>query len=59
MNRTDLPSNKIEANFVFNLDLSEGDDQFINDDEIEDDTYIDYCDSNEDLHIQEDTNIDE
>ena len=51
--------NKVEANFVFNLDESEGDDQFINDDEIEDDTYIDYCDSEEDLHIEKDMNIDE
>ena len=59
LNRADLPSNEVEANFVFNLDESEGDDQFINDDEIEDDIYIDYCDSNEDLHIEKDTNIDE
>ena len=59
LNRADLPSNEIEANFVFNLDESEDNDQFINDDEIEDDTYIDYCDSKEDLHIEKDTNIDE
>ena len=48
LNRADLSSNKVEANFVSNLDNSEDDDQFINDDEIEDDTYIDYCDSDED-----------
>ena len=59
LNRADLPSNEVEADFVFNLDESEGNDQFINDDEIEDDTYIDYYDSDEDLHIEEDTNIDE
>ena len=59
LNRDDLPSNEVEADFVFNLNESEGDDQFINDDEIEDDTYIDYCDSEEDLHIEEDTNINE
>ena len=59
LNRADLPSNKVETDFVFNLNESEGDDQFINDDEIEDDTYIDYCDLDEDLHIKEDTNIDE
>ena len=35
LNRVDLPSNKVEADFIFNLDQSEGDDQFINDDEIE------------------------
>ena len=59
LNRVDLPSNEVEADFVSNLDESEGDDQFINDDEIENDTYIDYCDSDEDLHIEKDTNIDE
>ena len=59
LNRADLPFNKVEANFVFNLDESEDDDQFINDDEIEDDTLVDYYDSEEDLHIEEDTNIDE
>ena len=59
LNRADLPSNEVEADFVFNLDESEGDDQFINDDEIEDDTYIDYCDSDKDLHIEEEMNIDE
>ena len=59
LNRDDLPSNEVEADFIFNLNESEGDDQFINDDEIEDDTYIDYCDSDEDLHIKKDTNIDE
>ena len=58
LNRADLPSNEVEANFIFNLNKSEGDDQFINDDEIEDDTYIDHCNSEEDLHIEEDTNID-
>ena len=59
LNRADLPSNEVEADFVFNLDESEGDDQLINDDEIEDDTLVDYCDLKEDLHIEEDTNIDE
>ena len=59
LNKTDLPSNEVEADFVFNLDESEGDDPFINDDEIEDNTYIDYCDSDEDPHIEKDTNIDE
>ena len=59
LNRVDLPSTEVQADFVFNFDESKGDDQFINDDEIEDDTYIDYCDSDEDLHIEEDTNIDE
>ena len=59
MNKTDLPSNEVGANFVFNLDESEGEDQFINDDEIEDDIYIDYYNAKEDLHIEEDTNIDE
>ena len=58
LNRVDLPSNEVEADFVFNLDESENDDQLINDDEIEDDTYVDYCDSEEDLHIKEDLNID-
>ena len=58
-NRTDLLSYEVEANFIFNLDESDDYDQFINDDEIEDDTYIDYCDSDEDLHIKEDMNIDE
>ena len=57
LNRADLPSNEVEANFVFNLDESEGDDQFINDDEIEDDILVDYCDSEEDLYIEEDMNI--
>ena len=59
LNRVDLPSNEVETNFVFNLDDSEGDDQFINDDEIEDDTLVDYYDSGEDLQIEEDTDIDE
>ena len=59
LNRADLLSNEVEDDFVFNLDESEGDDQFINDDEIEDNTYIDHYDSEEDLHIKEDTNIDE
>ena len=59
LNRADLPSNEVEANFVFNLDESEGDDQFKNDDKIEDDTYINYCDLNKNLHIEEETNIDE
>ena len=59
MNRADLPSNKVKTDFIFNLDELEDDDQFINDDEIEDDTYIDYYGSKEDLHIKEDTNIDE
>ena len=57
LNRADLLSNKVEVDFIFNLDESEGDDQFINDHEIENDTYIDYCDSKEDLHIEEDMNI--
>ena len=47
LNRDDLPSNEVEADFVFNLDESKDDVQLINDDEIEDDTYIDYCDSKE------------
>ena len=59
LNRADLSSNKIEADFVFNLDESEGDDPFINNDEIEDDTYVDYCNSKEDLHIEKDMNIDQ
>ena len=59
MNRTDLLSNKVKADFIFNLNESESDYQFINDDEIENDTYIDYCDSEENLHIEEDINIDE
>ena len=59
MNRADLPSNEVKADFVSNLDESKGNDQFKNDDEIEDDIYIYYCDSDEDLHIEEDTNIDE
>ena len=59
LNRADLSSNKVEADLVFNLDESKSDDQFINDDEIEDDTYIDYYNSEEDLHIEEDKNIDE
>ena len=59
MNRADLPSNEIEADFVVNLDESKDDDRFINDDEIENDTLIDYYDSEEDLHIKEDTNINE
>ena len=32
LNRADLPSNKIEDDFVFNLNNLKGDDQFINDD---------------------------
>ena len=59
LNRADLLSNEVEADFVFNLDESKGDDQFINDDEIEDDTLVDYYDSEEELHIEEDMNIDE
>ena len=59
LNRADLPSNEVEADFVSNLDELEGDDQFINDDEIEDNIYIDYYDSDEDLYIEKDTNIDE
>ena len=59
LNRTDLPSNEVEADFVFNFDESEGDDPFINDDEIEDNTYIDYYNLDEDLHIEEHTNINE
>ena len=59
LNRSDLLSNEVEADFVFNLDESEGDNQFINDDEIEDDTLVDYYDSEKDLHIEKDTNIDE
>ena len=59
LNRADLPSKKIIADFVFNLDESESNNQFINNDEIEDDTYVDYCDSEEDLHIEKDTNINE
>ena len=59
LNRTDLPSNEVEADFIFNLDELESDDQFINDDEIEDDSYINYYDSDEDLHIEEEMNIDE
>ena len=59
LNRADLPSSKVEANFVFNLDDSEGDDWFINDDEIEDDTLVNYYDSEEDLQIEKDTDINE
>ena len=59
LNRADLPSNEVEADFIFNLDELEGNNQIINDDKIEDDTYIDYCDSEKDLHIEEDMNIDE
>jgi Domain of unknown function (DUF4216) len=59
LNRPDLPPNEVEANFAFNLDDSVGDKQFINDDEIEDDTLVEYCDSEEDLEIEEDTDIDE
>ena len=59
MNRTDLTSNKVEADFIFNLDELEDDDQFINDDEIEDDILVDYCDSEENIRIEEDANIDE
>ena len=59
LNRTDLSFNEVEADFVFNLDESEENDQFINDDEIEDHTYIDYCDSDEDLYIEKNTNTDE
>ena len=59
LNRADLPSNEVEADFIFNLDESEDNDQFINDDEIEDDIYVDYCNSEEDLHIEEDMNINE
>ena len=59
MNKADLPSNEVEADFIFNLDKSKDDNQFINDDVIEDDTYINYCDSDEDLHIEEEINIDE
>ena len=59
LNRTDLSSNEVEANFIFNLDESKGNDQFKNNDEIEGDTLVNYCDSEEDLQIEEDTNIDE
>ena len=59
MNRTDLPPNEVEVDFIFNLDKSEGDDQLINDDKIEDDTLVNYYDSEEDLHIEEDMNINE
>ena len=59
LNRTDLPSNEVEANFVFNIDELDGDNQLIDNDEIEDNTYIDYYDSKEELHIEKDTNIDE
>ena len=59
LNRADLSSNEVEADFVFNFDELESDDQFINDDEIEDDTYIDYYNSMEDIHIKENMNIDE
>ena len=58
LNKTDLLSNEVKANFVFNLDESKGDDQSMNDDEIEDDILVDYYDS-KDLHIEKDTNIDE
>ena len=40
LNRANLPSNEVETDFVSNLDKSKGDDQFINDDEIENDIYI-------------------
>ena len=58
LNKADLPSNEVEADFVFNLDDSNDDDQFINDNEIEDDILVDYCNS-EDLQIEEDMDIDE
>ena len=54
-----MPSNEVEADFVFNLDKSEDNDPFINDDEIEDDIYVNYCDLEEDLYIEKDMNIDE
>ena len=53
LNMADLSSNEVEADFVSNLDELGDDNPFINDDKIEDDTYIDYCDSDEDLHIKE------
>ena len=59
LNRPDLPSSEVEADFVFNLDDSKDDDQFINNDEIKDDTLVNDCDSEEDLQIKEDTDIDE
>ena len=59
LNRTDLLSNKVRADFVINLDDSKDDDQFINDDEIEDDILVDHCDSEEDLQIVKDIDIDE
>ena len=49
----------MKLKLILYLILSEDDDQFINDDEIEDDTLVDYRDSEEDLYIEEDTNIDE
>ena len=49
LNRANLSPNKIEADFVFNLDDSESDNQFISNDEIEDDTLVDYYDSKDDL----------
>ena len=58
LNRADLSSNEVEADFIFNFDDSEGDDPFINDDEIEDDTLVNYCDSKKDPQIEEDTDID-
>ena len=59
LNRIDLPPNEVEADFIFNLDDLEGDDQFINNDEIEDNILVNYCDLKEDLQIEEDTDIDE
>ena len=59
LSRADLPPNEVEADFAFNLGDSVGDEELINDDEIEDNTLVDYYDFEEDLEIEEDTDIDE
>lgn len=59
LNRTDLPPDEVPADFLSNLDDSGANDRFINDDEAEDDTLVDYCDSEEDMQIEEDTDIDD
>ena len=53
-------NNIILFNFIiFNFDESGNDDQSINDEKIEDDILIDYCDSEKNIYIKEDMNIDE
>ena len=59
LNRIDLSLSKVEGDFVFNLDDSKDDNRFINNNEIENEILVDYCDFEEDLQIEKDTNIDE